>query len=231
MSDETKQIFTIELTSKKPMSGIITDNLSGETFKFDKAGLILDFLTKKSKKTEAVDCGCGCSIQKTETAEPEVNAENSLCSAKIVDAIDPQECKKTEEAKPEKKDEEKLKIVKDIEMPNRKRIKDELKKISNFTEDELSIMGWSSMYKAYSLMIRYGQKGVEDGFRKEPWFDKEMKIKLKEKEREEKKNKKKGKDSAKPDKDVKKEAKKQERENRRAEKEKQRADKKAKKEK
>ena len=55
-------------------------------------------------------------------------------------------------------------------MPRRKEIKKALSKISNFTEGELEVLYFSSFYKAYSLIVRYGQKGVEDAFRLEKWF-------------------------------------------------------------
>ena len=55
-------------------------------------------------------------------------------------------------------------------MPRRKEIRKALGKISNFTEDEMEVLYFSSFYKAYSLIVRYGQKGVEDAFRLEKWF-------------------------------------------------------------
>ncbi|HON55998.1 MAG TPA: hypothetical protein PLJ38_03175 [bacterium] len=54
--------------------------------------------------------------------------------------------------------------------PVRAKIDEELKKVSNFTDDELAIMGWSSKYKAHSLIVKYGEKGVEDEFRNYEWF-------------------------------------------------------------
>ncbi|HOK40946.1 MAG TPA: hypothetical protein PLD27_07910 [bacterium] len=70
---------------------------------------------------------------------------------------------------------------KDVPLPPRAEIKAELAKVSNFTEDELAILNWSSMYKAYSLIVRYGEKGVEDNFRKEEWFQTALKEYLEKK--------------------------------------------------
>lgn len=70
--------------------------------------------------------------------------------------------------------EKNLILKNDVKMPPRIKIRQELKKVSEFTEKEISIMWWSSLYKAYSLIVRYGQKGVEDEFRKEEWFQNAM---------------------------------------------------------
>jgi len=68
-----------------------------------------------------------------------------------------------------------LVLKNDVKMPPRKTIRQELMKVSNFTEEELSIMYWSSLYKAYSLIVRYEQKNVEDYFRAQPWFQEAIK--------------------------------------------------------
>ncbi len=62
-------------------------------------------------------------------------------------------------------------VIDDYKAPKRERIHKELKKVSNFTEDEMAIMGWSSLYKAHSLIVKYGQTGVEESFRKLAWFN------------------------------------------------------------
>lgn len=67
-----------------------------------------------------------------------------------------------------------LVLKNDVKMPVREKIRAELMKVSNFTEEEVSIMYWSSLYKAYSLIVRYEQQGVEDEFRKLDWFQKAM---------------------------------------------------------
>ncbi len=59
--------------------------------------------------------------------------------------------------------------------PPREQIREELKKVSNFTDAELSIMYWSSMYKAHSLIVKYGQQGVEEKFRQTDWFKEALK--------------------------------------------------------
>jgi len=101
--------------------------------------------------------------------------------------------------------------------PVRAKIDEELKKVSNFTDEELSIMGWSSKYKAYSLIMRYGEKGVEDKFREQNWWQKEMK-KLAKSKKKDKEDKKLLREQKKEEKRAKKEAKKAEREARKAEK-------------
>jgi len=59
--------------------------------------------------------------------------------------------------------------------PARTRIRKALLKVSNFTEPEIAVLNYSSCYKAYSLIVRYGEKGVEDDFRKKAWFQEELK--------------------------------------------------------
>lgn len=68
-----------------------------------------------------------------------------------------------------------MQLINDIKMPPRKSIKKELLKVSNFTEEEVEVMYWSSLYKAYSLIVRYEQKGIEDEFRSKDWFKKALK--------------------------------------------------------
>ncbi|HPG31966.1 MAG TPA: hypothetical protein PKY81_02555 [bacterium] len=77
----------------------------------------------------------------------------------------------------EKTDSEKKELVlkNDVKMPPRTKIREALKKVSNFSEAEISILYWSSLYKAYSLIVRYEQKGVEDEFRSYDWFQNAMK--------------------------------------------------------
>jgi len=70
---------------------------------------------------------------------------------------------------------EKLELKNDVKMPPRSSIRKELKKVSNFTDDEIAILYWSSLYKAYSLIVRYEQQGVEDEFRKQEWFQEALK--------------------------------------------------------
>ncbi|HPG30962.1 MAG TPA: hypothetical protein PKY81_14650 [bacterium] len=73
-------------------------------------------------------------------------------------------------------EEKKLEAVKpDYVAPERANIREELKKVSNFTDDELAVLNWSSLYKSHSLIVKYGQTGVEEGFRKEEWFQNEVK--------------------------------------------------------
>jgi hypothetical protein len=67
---------------------------------------------------------------------------------------------------------ENLKVVdKNYSAPVRKDIRRELMKVSNFTLKEISIMGWSSLYKAHSLIVKYGQTDVEEDFRSKDWFN------------------------------------------------------------
>ena len=77
----------------------------------------------------------------------------------------------------EKNDSEKKELVlkNDVKMPPRTKIREALKKVSNFSEEEISILYWSSLYKAYSLIVRYEQKGVEEEFRSYDWFQNAMK--------------------------------------------------------
>ncbi|HPP86574.1 MAG TPA: hypothetical protein PLM75_01770 [bacterium] len=77
-----------------------------------------------------------------------------------------------------------LVLKNDIKMPPRTKIRQELKKVSNFTDEEISIMWWSSLYKAYSLIVRYELTGVEDAFRQEEWFQNALKKENKEKSSE-----------------------------------------------
>ena len=69
---------------------------------------------------------------------------------------------RTRERKADEKEDKKKKRVKKGKMPKREDIKKELVKVSDFTPEEVEIMGWSSTYKAYSLIVRYKEKGVED---------------------------------------------------------------------
>ena len=219
MSENEKLIFSVEILSVKPISGTITNTQSGESKPFDKSGLIIDFITKCCKSLSKSECSY---IPKKEEAHSE---ECCCCEDEVSE--------KTGEIKSKNPD-EKLELVNDVDMPERKNIKKELSKVSNFTEEEMSIMGWSSLYKAYSLIVRYGKKGVEDEFRKYPWFEKEMKIIMKQKEREEKKNKKKSgdsKDSKKDAKEEKRREREEKRDARRKEKEDKRKEKKEKREK
>jgi len=66
--------------------------------------------------------------------------------------------------------EKELVLKNDVKMPPRSSIRQELIKVSQFTEDEVSILYWSSLYKAYSLIVRYQQEGVEEEFRRQAWF-------------------------------------------------------------
>lgn len=75
-----------------------------------------------------------------------------------------------EEKKTNVSKEELKPVIDNYIAPKRNRIHIELKKVSNFKEDELSVLNWSSLYKAHSLIIKYGQTGVEEMFRKEKWF-------------------------------------------------------------
>jgi hypothetical protein len=58
--------------------------------------------------------------------------------------------------------------------PTRKKIDKELLKVSDFTEQEISILNWSSKYKAYGDIVRYNKKNVEQEFRNKDWFKKAM---------------------------------------------------------
>lgn len=209
MSENEKLIFSVEIQSFKPFNGIIKNTQSGESQAFSKSGLIIDFITKCCKSVAKSECGY--IPQKGEEMTQECCCGNVSEETGEITQAD---------------SEEKLELVKDVEMPKRKDIKKELSKVSNFTEEEMSIMGWSSLYKAYSLIIRYGKKGVEDEFRKYPWFEKEMKIIMKQKSRDEKKNKRKS-DDSKDDKKSLKEEKKRERVEKRKARKKEKEDKRA----
>ncbi len=71
--------------------------------------------------------------------------------------------------------ETKMEVKNDVKLPPRSIIRQELLKVSNFTEAEVSILWWSSLYKAYSLIVRYEQKGVEEEFRNLDWFQSALK--------------------------------------------------------
>ena len=62
-------------------------------------------------------------------------------------------------------------------MPPRTEIREALAEVSDFTPEEIGILYYSSMYKAYSLIVRYGKKGVEEEFRREKWFREALKTK------------------------------------------------------
>lgn len=89
-------------------------------------------------------------------------------------------------------------------LPNRKKIKDELLKVSNFSEEEVAVLNWSSTYKAYSLIVRYGEKNVEDEFRNQDWFKEAVVEETEAREKEASKSKKKTKEDKKSKKELKK---------------------------
>ncbi|HPN31579.1 MAG TPA: hypothetical protein PKY81_11530 [bacterium] len=218
-NEEQKQVFTLSIVSVSPqLKGSVSDNISKTSAEFVNVGLLLDFINKTALCKCATEKDYKKFIKKNDKAADNPTLDETsktVCCCETVPAV--QEPEKTDAD--DNKESEKLDKKKKIIMPKRSEIKEELKKISNFTDEEMSIMGWSSLYKAYSLMIRYGQKGVEDEFRKLQWFGKEMKIKEKERKREEKKNKKKGKDGKSDSKDDKKLKKEREREERKKRKE------------
>ncbi|MBP7653467.1 hypothetical protein KA977_08595 [Candidatus Dependentiae bacterium] len=73
-------------------------------------------------------------------------------------------------------EDKKLEVKKtDYVAPDRVNIREELKKVSNFNDDELAILNWSSLYKCHSLIVKYGEQGIEEDFRKQEWFQKELK--------------------------------------------------------
>jgi len=208
MSNETKQIFTIEVYSLKPYSGKIIDNASGETAEFKTTGEQLNFIVKNFK-------GVKGGFDYSEFSKEKVNIQEQQSIT-----AQPQQQPVWSESTP--KEEGELKLVNDVKMPPREKIKEELKKVSNFTDDELEILDWSSTYKAYSLIVRYGQKGVEEEFRNQRWFQKELKRLLKKKEKEsgkDKEKKKLEKEQKKEERKRRKEEKKREREERKREKE------------
>ncbi|HOK40490.1 MAG TPA: hypothetical protein PLD27_05565 [bacterium] len=206
MSNETKQIFTIEVYSLKPYSGKIIDNASGETAEFKTTGEQLNFIVKNFKGAKGGFDYSEFSKEKGVVQDQQsiMTQQQPVLSGNL------------------HKDEENLKLVNDVKMPPREKIKEELKKVSNFTDDELEILDWSSTYKAYSLIVRYGQKGVEEEFRNQRWFQKELKRLLKKKEKEsgkDKEKKKLEKEQKKEERKRRKEEKKKEREERKREKE------------
>ena len=218
-NEEQKQVFTLSVVSVSPqLKGSVSDNISQTSAEFVNVGLLLDFINKNAL--------CKCETKKdykkfikkndkTEDIQTAEESEKTVCVCETAESESPSAKSEGGDSKEPEKLDKKKKII----MPKRSEIKEELKKISNFTDEEMSIMGWSSLYKAYSLMVRYGQKGVEDEFRKLQWFGKEMKIKEKERKREEKKNKKKSKDGKSDSKDEKKLKKEREREERKKRKE------------
>ena len=120
--------------------------------------------------------------------------------------------------------------------PKRNTIHKELKRVSKFKDDELGVLNWSSLYKAHSLIVKYGQTGVEEIFRKEKWFQdaledykvnpKKYKLTADEEDNDEEKDK-----NVKLTKDEKKALREKERQERIAEKEKRRQEKKSNREK
>lgn len=210
MSEEKKQVFTVEMKSLKPYSGKVTDMATGESAEFQTAGVQIDFIVKHCGGTAKSDGSVNIPVE----LESKKESGAEVCTASPAVA-----------AEPSKIDESELKLVNDVKMPKREDIKEELMKVSNFTEDELSILDWSSMYKAYSLIVRYGQKGVEEQFRSQKWFEKTMKKVAKEKKRKGDD----GKDDKKKKKGEKKERK-EEKRRRREEKKKRREEKKREKE-
>ncbi|MBP7654486.1 hypothetical protein KA977_13755 [Candidatus Dependentiae bacterium] len=233
-NEETKQVFTLSITSVAPqLKGLVSDSISKTSAEFANVGLLLDFINKNALCKCTAEKSYKKFMKKNENQE-EISvpreAENLTCVCCESEDSDMEDVSPSEEI--DKESDTKLEKKKKIDMPKREKIKEELKKISNFTDEEMSIMGWSSLYKAYSLIARYGQTGVEEEFRKLQWFGKEMKQIEKNRKREEKKNKgkdKAGKSSSKEDKKNKKEKVREERkskkEQKKLEKEKKRAEK------
>jgi len=198
MTDKA-QIFTITIDSIEPtISGAVSASINGQSAKFTDINGLTEFI--KAKFTAQPCCENATTQPITDRQQPAVETVKTD-DKKHIDYS-------KRENRPEKK-----KII----MPPRAEIKEALKKISNFTDDELSIMGWSSCYKAYSLMVRYGQTGVEEEFRKNNWFQKELKkieIERKKAEKKDKTKKREQKEAKKQEKEERRIAKELERENR-----------------
>lgn len=194
-----EQIFTMKMETAKPtFTGTMTDSESGNTGKITKASELIDFITNNFKSaTESVDAEI-ISDEKEKTREnqkfiigikstrPPVvgtvidNISGNTLEFKIAGMLinfvvknhipDEAEIEARIEADKEKEELEKKK-KKDFSFPPRIEIKEALSKVSNFTELEMQVLSWSTMYKCYSLMERYGQEGVEDEIRAEGWME------------------------------------------------------------
>lgn len=55
-------------------------------------------------------------------------------------------------------------VIDDYVAPVRADIRKALMDVSNFTLKEISVLGWSALYKAHSLIVKYGQTDVEEDF-------------------------------------------------------------------
>lgn len=146
MAGEKKQIFTIELDSVSPLAGKISENINGASLQFKEAGLIIDFLVKNFRCETTSENSA--EIKKS-AAEPAATADDFTARPVYEQYI---KSLKTE--------------VKEVKYPSSDKLKEELLKVSNFTEEELTNMSMTDIYKAYNLIVRCGQKSVEDEIRK-----------------------------------------------------------------
>jgi len=146
MAGEKKQIFTIELDSVSPLAGKISENIKGESLQFKEAGLIIDFLVKNFIREAAAE---NSSQNVKTTAEPSAAADDFTARPVY------EQYMKSLKTEP-----------KEVKYPPSDKLKEELLKVSNFTEEELANMSMTDIYKAYNLIVRCGQKSVEDEIRK-----------------------------------------------------------------
>lgn len=189
------QIFKVKVNLAKPtFKGLISDNISDETGEFSKASELIDFIKKYFDKKNA---DSDYNFEDIDTVEDKNNqfffvspidedtgkvfdnfSGKSLAyriMGMLIDFVIKNHIPTDEELDmraiaEEKKSEMEKNKKEDFVFPPRSEIKEALMKVSNFTADEIEIMSWSTMYKSYSLIERYGQKGVEDEIRSEEWF-------------------------------------------------------------
>jgi hypothetical protein len=191
----SKQLFQLKVKMAKPsFKGIVKDNISGNETEVSKASELIDFVNNNFTES-GVDRGYDFDdIKQVENKDEQLFfiSANDKRTGKVIDnfsgnkleyqimgmIIDfiiknhiptDDELDKRAIADEKKAEMEKNKKA-DFTFPPRTEIKEALMKVSNFTADEIEIMSWSTMYKSYSLIERYGQKGVEEEIRSEEWF-------------------------------------------------------------
>ncbi|MGM0442287.1 MAG: hypothetical protein ACQEQC_07700 [Elusimicrobiota bacterium] len=65
-------------------------------------------------------------------------------------------------------------MSKKFKYPDRNKIRKELCRSSDFTEEEVEILNYNSLYNAYGRIVRYNEKGVEEKYRNKDWFKKAL---------------------------------------------------------
>ncbi len=53
----------------------------------------------------------------------------------------------------------------DFEYPDRDSIRDEILKLTDFSEEEVDSLGWDELYEIYGRVARYGEDDIEDEYR------------------------------------------------------------------